>query len=179
MVNITSKADVTTVTNPLKTEGDAWADFRLVERLHLEMTQTYKHSLGKYSRFFIELENQRFMATTCGDCASTFAPPRPLCPNCLKPTQWIELKGRGTLKTWSIMHFGSGVNDDVKALKAPYVLAYVLLDGATTLFPHILHCEPSHIKHEMRVRVAYAPEHNVQQVQHPIHLMHYVPLEEV
>ena len=174
MGTVTSKAEVIT-THALDKQGDdIWADFRTVERLNIEMTQTYKHSLGKYSRFFVELENQKFLATTCDTCGMTYAPPRPLCPECLIVTKWIELSGQGTLKTWSVMHFGSGVNDDVKALETPYILAYVLLDGASTLFPHILHCDAANVRMGMRVRVAYA----VEQVQHPIHLMYFVPLAE-
>ena len=68
MGTVTSKAEVIT-THALDKQGDdIWADFRTVERLNIEMTQTYKHSLGKYSRFFVELENQKFLATTCDTC---------------------------------------------------------------------------------------------------------------
>lgn len=176
MVHVTSKADVLAGQNLLAQEDDPWADFRQIERLNLEMTQRYRHSLGKYSRFFLELEQKRLLATTCVDCARTYAPPRPLCPRCLNPTIWTELTGHGTLKTWSVMHFAADANDDVRAMSKPLILAYVLLDGADTLFPHLLHCAPEEARSGLRVRVAWAAERRAEAVQHPIHLMHFVPL---
>lgn len=173
MAEVASKQNVLTIASPHKVQVDPWQDFREVEVLTLELTQQYQHSLGKYSKFFIELENGRFFATRCESCQKVYAPPRPLCPDCLAITKWIELAGTGTIETFSIMHFGSGIHEDVRQLPTPYVLAYVLLDGANTLFPHILKAEPGEVTIGMRVRVNYA---NVP-VYHPIHLMHFVPLE--
>ncbi len=169
-VRVQSKLETMIAAGPLGRADDPWADFRQIERLTLELTQTYRHSLGKTSRFFLELENRRFFATRCAECGQTYAPPRPLCPNCLKPTTWIELAGTGTVETYSVLHFGPDTNEDVRALKTPYVLAYVLLEGASTLFPHILVAPLERVYLGMRVRVAYkdGPVH------HPIHLMHFV-----
>jgi uncharacterized OB-fold protein len=72
------------------------------------------------------------------------------------------------------MHFTSGINDDVHQLATPITLAYVLLDGSSTLFPHVLKANPQTIKAGMRVQVAYATP----PVHHPIHLMYFAPLEE-
>ncbi len=152
--------------------GDAWAQFRGVERIAMELTQSYKYSLGKYSRFFMELENGRFLATRCHGCGKVYAPPRPLCPNCLAVTDWVELSGEGVVKTYSVLRFSPGSNDDVRALETPYVLAYVLLDGADTLFPHLLKAAPDQAHSGLRVRVAYSDE----PVHHPIHLMYFVPV---
>lgn len=171
MVNVLSKREIVTAENPLALHDDPWKAFRHVEVLNLELTQHYRHSLGKYSKFFIELENQRFFATRCDGCQKVYAPPRPLCPDCLLVTDWIELEGTGRVETFSVMHFGSGANADVDALELPYLLVYVLLDGASTLFPHILRAPSAQIG--MRVRVAYV-EH---EVHHPIHLMYFEPVE--
>jgi uncharacterized OB-fold protein len=152
---------------------DPWAAFRQIEVITLELTQTYRHSMGKYSRFFIELENGRFFSTQCPRCQKVYVPPRPLCPDCLEIASWHELAGTGTVKTCTVMHFSSGVNEDVRQLEMPVVLAYVLMDGASTLFPHLLKAEPDSVHSGMRVRVAYAES----PVQHPIHLMYFAPLE--
>lgn len=154
-------------------EADPWVGFRQIMRLSLEFTQHYRHSLGKYSRFFIELENGRFFGTCCAHCGRTYAPPRPICPECLKITQWTELEGTGTVETFSVIHFSPGTNADVRDLEPPYVLAYVLLDGASTLFPHLLRAAPETVTSGMRVRVAYVDG----PVHHPLHLIHFVPLE--
>jgi len=171
MAEVTSKRDIQTA--PGKFEPDPWADFRLVERLNLEFTQAYTHSLGKYSRFFVELENGRFMATRCDQCQRVYAPPRPLCPDCLAITEWVELPGTGTVETFSILHFSPGSNPDVEQLATPYILAYVLLDGVSTLFPHLLESSPEAVRIGMRVQVHYRNR----PVFHPIHLMCFVPLE--
>lgn len=173
MAEVKSRLSIQTVPDPLNRTADPWHDFRQVEVLTLHLTQHYQHSLGKYSRFFIELENKRFFATRCENCQKVYAPPRPLCPDCAIITHWIELDGIGRVETFSVMHFSSGVNADVSNLPAPYVLAYVLLDGANTLFPHILKTEADQVHIGMRVRVAYTDD----PVEHPIHLMHFVPAE--
>jgi uncharacterized protein len=171
MAEVRSKKAVQVVGDPLRREPDPWAAFREIEQLTLELTQHYTHSLGKYSRFFVELENKRFLATRCQRCGKVYAPPRPLCPDCLAIAEWVELPGIGTMETYSVLHFSPGSNPDVEQLPTPYVLAYVLLDGASTLFPHILVADSVSIG--MRVRVQYVD----QPVHHPIHLIRFVPLE--
>lgn len=173
MADVTSKKDIQTAGDPLHRVPDPWIDFRLIERLNLEFAQTYVHSLGKYSRFFVELENQRFMATHCPLCARVYAPPRPLCPDCRQVTEWIELPGIGAVETFSVLHFSPGTTPDVEALPTPYVLAYVLLDGASTLFPHLLEAPPESVQIGMRVKLRYVEG----SVFHPIHLIRFVPLE--
>ncbi|MBK8023876.1 MAG: Zn-ribbon domain-containing OB-fold protein [Chloroflexi bacterium] len=167
---MTSRKDIQVVPGEA---ADLWSEFRQVERLTLSLTQHYTHTLGKYSRFFIELEQKRFLATRCESCGRVYAPPRPLCPDCLQPTRWVELTGTGTVETYSVLHFSPGSNADVAALTTPYVLAYVLLDGASTLFPHLLRAEPEHVTIGMRVRIAYVDG----PVEHPIHLMYFSPME--
>lgn len=171
---VKSKHAVQTVSDPLQREDDPWAAFRQVEQLNLEFVQRYRHSLGKYSKFFVELERGKFFATRCGACQKTYAPPRPLCPACLKICDWVRLEGLGTLKTYAAIHYAPGSNEDVRRLPTPYVLAYVLLDGASTLFPHVLKAPLSSVKVGMRVRIGYTEG----TVDHPLHLMHFVPLEE-
>lgn len=169
---VTNLIGIRTTSN--NTDEDTWSAFRQVERITVELTQSYQYSLGKYSRFFIELENQTFLATQCGSCGKVYAPPRPLCPNCLQVTGWIELAGEGTVKTYSVLHFSPGTNADVNALETPYVLAYVHLDGADTLFPHLVRGQIDDIHIGLRVKVAYP----IAPVSHPIHLMYFVPLED-
>ncbi|MAU11867.1 MAG: hypothetical protein CL607_18725 [Anaerolineaceae bacterium] len=155
-------------------QDDPWSAFRQVEIITLELIQQYKHSLGKYSRFFIELENGRFLGTKCSRCQTVYTPPRPLCSKCTKITDWHELPGTGSVKTYSVMHYSSNINDDVRVQAMPMVLAYVLLDGSSTLFPHLLRAENNEVHTDMRVHVTY----NQGPVQHPIHLMYFAPLEE-
>lgn len=173
MAEVMSRREVLTAANPLTTEADIWADFRQIEVLTLELTQRYQHSLGKTSRFFLALEQRNFLATRCDACAKVYAPPRPFCPDCATVTRWVELRGTGTLETFSVMHFHSHVHADVAALPMPCVLGYVLLDGAHTLFPHLVDAPLEAIRMGMRLRVDYREG----PVYHPIHLMRFIPLE--
>lgn len=172
MTDVTSKLKQLTVENPMGQSPDPWADFREIEILGLEWTQNYKHSLGKYSRFFLELENGRFLATTCSNCGDVWAPPRPVCPTCLQITQWTDLPGTGRLISWSVLHYAPKMLAD--RLQTPYVLAYVALDGATTLFAHLLNNFGSltQLEYGLPVKIVYTEG----SVDHPIMLMSFEPV---
>ncbi|MCP5099275.1 MAG: Zn-ribbon domain-containing OB-fold protein [Chloroflexi bacterium] len=170
MPNITNKLKQLTVSHPTGQMPDPWAAFREVEILELNWAQSYKHSLGKYSRFFLELENGRFLATRCPTCAKTWSPPRPVCPDDLTITEWAELSGEGHVVSFSVLHYAPAM---ASSLKTPYVLAYVKLDGADTLFAHLLQNfgDLSHVKHGLPVKIVY----NDGPVGHPILLMAFEP----
>jgi hypothetical protein len=167
---ISSRLEHFDAPDPMGRDPDPWADFRSVEVLGLEWVHRYRHSLGKYSRFFLALEQGRLVATKCPQCESVWLPPRPVCPNDLSTTQWIELPGTGTLAGFSVIHRSPAA---VPALPAPYVLAYADLDGADTLFLHVLDVEGdlSRVTYGMALRVAF----NAGPVDHPIWLMSFVP----
>lgn len=151
-------------------EGDPWADFREVMRIEWKMDFTYKHVLGKYSKFFIELANGKFVTTECKQCGKVWAIPRPMCADCLGITRWKELPGTGTLESFSVSYFVPAFME----VEIPYILAMVKLDGADTLFTHQLRNygdSTDAIKVGMPVKVAYATE----PVTHPMLLMHFEP----
>ena len=172
MADVTSKISEEVVASPTGQMPDAWADFRNVELLGLEWTQSYRHSLGKVSRFFLELEQRRFLATRCPACHKVWAPPRPVCPEDLTITQWHVLGGSGKLVSWSVLHFAPKMLD---WLQTPYVLAYVRLDGAHTLFAHLLqnYGAQASLYAGMPVRIVY----NDGPVAHPLLLMAFEPAD--
>lgn len=170
MAAVANKLKQLTVPDPWGRDPDPWAAFREIEIIELQWTQTYRHSLGKYSRFFIELENKRFLATRCPTCSKTWAPPRPVCPDHLSITDWVELSGRGQVESFSVLHHAPAI---APFIQPPCVLAYVRLDGADTLFAHLLQCPPAEAGIGMPVKVVY----NEGPVAHPIHLMAFAPVE--
>lgn len=129
--HITRKIDQQTFSDPngRSPRDDRWRDFREVERIDLSLEFHFQHSLGKVSRFFLELEQQRLMATRCPRCSKVWMPPRALCADDMTITEWLELPGRGTLEAASLSAYtlttGGG--------EAELVLGYVRLDGADTL----------------------------------------------
>ncbi|MFT5197162.1 MAG: putative OB-fold protein [Cellvibrionaceae bacterium] len=167
MDKVTNKLDQQILADPEGRSPDPWGDFREIEIIGLEWVQKYKHSLGKYSKFFLALEEGKFLATRCQGCEYTWSPPRPACPNCLRPTSWVELSGRGELVSWSVLHFAPKMLAD--RLSTPYVLAYVKLEGADTLFAHLLQNfgELEDLRYGLPVQVVYGQE----SVDHPIMLM--------
>lgn len=148
---------------------DPWSDFRSIEQIELRWEQTYRHSLGKYSKFFLGLEQHQLLATRCPCCGHVWLPPRPACANDLAITKWVELNGRGTLEGFSILYGAPAFIHE----ETPYVLAYVRLDGAGTLFTHVLRNYTSlqTVRVGLRVQVAFATE----AVDHPIRLMWFEP----
>ncbi|MEM7797709.1 MAG: Zn-ribbon domain-containing OB-fold protein [Chloroflexota bacterium] len=174
MTIVKNKISSSTVEDPVGGPVDPWADFREIEIIGLEWTQSYKHSLGKYSKFFLALEEGKFLATTCPPCNNkTFVPPRPACPDCLLPARWVELSGRGQLISWSVLHYAPKMLAD--KLQTPYVLAYVKLDGADTLFAHLL-TNTTELRYGMPVKVVYSRE---DEVDHPIMLFSFEPDNDV
>lgn len=91
-----------------------------------KMEVFYKYSYGLQSRFFRELrENQRLMGARCPRCAKVYCPPRAHCPLCYEETQWVPLKGTGTIVACTVQYFTTSAF--IK--KVPFICAYVRLDG--------------------------------------------------
>ena len=151
-----------------------WRDYAEQLTISFELQQKYRHSLGRYSRFFSELANGRFFGTRCHTCKLVYTPPRTLCHVCQTITEWHELVGTGTLKTYSVLHFNADIGADVKIHEGPILLAYVLMDGSNTLFPHQLKCNSEQVQIGLRVKISYVSD----PVSHPLHLMHFVPVIE-
>lgn len=129
--HITRKIDQETFADPHGRPGDEdpWHAFREVERIELSLEFHFRHSLGKVSRFFLDLEQRRLMATRCPTCNKVWMPPRALCGDDMTITEWEEIPGRGTLEAASLSAYtlttGGG--------EAELVLGYVKLEGADTL----------------------------------------------
>ncbi|MBI3961593.1 MAG: OB-fold domain-containing protein [Deinococcus sp.] len=163
------KLEVRLCADPLGRVSDPWADFRQVEIINIEKRFTYRHSLGKVSRFFLELEQGRLFAAACPRCAQVWLPPRPVCPHDLAITTWRELSGKGTVAAFTTCpktpHYIWG--------QEPLVLAYVDLEGASTLFLHQLrnYGDPSRLKVGLLVRAVFSQE----PVDHPLELFWFEP----
>lgn len=169
-----SKIRQLTVADPWKRSPaeDPWSAFREVELIALDWEQHYRHSLGKNSKFFLALEQKQLLATRCPNCCFTWMPPRPVCARCLSITEWVVLSGKGTLTGYTVQYYAPSF---IK-LDAPYVLACVQLEGADTLFMHLLrgYGALQDVEVGMPVHVAYASS----PVRHPLHLMWFEPFVE-
>ena len=168
--HITRKIDEQTFSDPhgRPADTDPWRDFRQVERIDLGLEFHFRHSLGKVSRFFLELEQRRLMATRCPACGKVWMPPRALCGDDMTITEWLELPGRGVLEAASLSAYtlttGGG--------EAKLILGYVRLEGADTLMlQQIRNVDAADLQPGLAVKVVWAGE----PVGHPMESFWFEP----
>ncbi|RPJ60031.1 MAG: Zn-ribbon domain-containing OB-fold protein [Dehalococcoidia bacterium] len=97
----------------------------------------YKYSVGSLaSKFFVDLrDKKKIQAAKCPKCGFINFPPRSVCPKCFsKIEDLVELPGTGTLVTFTQVHYDSAV----QAVKPPYAIGVIKMDGADTSFIHFL-----------------------------------------
>ena len=97
----------------------------------------YNYSAGEVaSRFLVTLrEEGKVIATKCPECKRIILPPRSFCERCFVSLKnsWVDLPPTGQLAGFTIVE-----DQFANAPTPPYIIAYILLDGATTTFPHFL-----------------------------------------
>lgn len=92
------------------------------------------------------------MACKCKDCGKTILPPRPLCPYCYSDDlQWTQLKGEGTVVTYTAIHVAS---PDFKNL-VPYIVGVVKLDEGLPFIGMIKTASLDDVKVGTRVSIAW------------------------
>ena len=132
---------------------DPFADFREIALLEVEQQFNYRHSLGKTSKFFLGLKEGRLLATKCAACSSVYMPPRAVCPKDLEVTEWLELSGKGTLESWTLCPYTPSYAETA----TPYILAYVRLEGTSSLFLHQLrNVESNKLKHGLGIKTVFS-----------------------
>jgi uncharacterized OB-fold protein len=169
---VTLKLDETTVPDPTGAASDPWREFRRIEVVDLKLDFRFRHSLGKASRFFLELERRRLLATRCPRCGTVWMPPRAACGHDLAVTEWLELPGRGTLAAATECAYTLTTGGGRDRL----VLGYVELEGASTLLLHQIrnYGDPARLVAGLPMRVAWADG----PVAHPMELFWFEPAGE-
>lgn len=97
----------------------------------------YKYSVGSLaSKFFIQLrDSKKIHGVKCPKCNIVIVPPRSVCIKCFsKIEDLVELSGKGTLVTYTVVHYDS----PVQAMKPPYAIGVIKLDGADTAITHFI-----------------------------------------
>jgi len=97
----------------------------------------YKYSVGALaSKFFIEIRDHKIISgSKCTKCNLVFVPPRSVCKKCFgKIEDLVELSGKGTLVTYTVARYDSAV----QAVKPPYAIGVIKLDGADTAITHFI-----------------------------------------
>ena len=116
----------------------------------------YQHTASaEESRYLRGLTEGRLLGQRCPVCEQVYIPPRGACPTDGVPTTTeVELPDTGTITTFCVVN----VPFLGQRIKPPYVVAYVLLDGADIAFLHLIRgCEASEVRMGMRVRATWRP----------------------
>lgn len=86
--------------------------------------------LPAVENFYKFCAERKLMAVKCKNCGAVICPPRGICPKCFATdVEWVELKGRGKLLTYTIIHFPPG---QFQAL-APYAVGILRLEEGPNL----------------------------------------------
>ncbi|MDH5450813.1 MAG: Zn-ribbon domain-containing OB-fold protein [Candidatus Bathyarchaeota archaeon] len=102
--------------------------------------------------FYHFAKERKLMAAQCDNCGTLLVPPRPVCTNCLsKNLEWIKLKPKGKLLTYTVIHVASPRFQSL----APYAVGIVKLEDGPNLPGMIKGIEPENIKVGMDVLVDF------------------------
>jgi len=81
------------------------------------------------------LSEGMIMGSRCKGCGAVSLPPRPICPKCGdNDPEWIELEGRGTIQTYTVIHVPLTRMKD----RCPYISGIVKLDAGPSISGLIL-----------------------------------------
>lgn len=89
--------------------------------------------------YFKLINDGKLCAAQCTSCNELLLPPRLFCPKCnSKTTNWKNLSGKGTLRSFTVIHIaGTSYADDV-----PYIVAIVKLDEGPSICARLLGVDP-------------------------------------
>ncbi len=124
--------------------------------------QPFEWSMGKHtSRFLAELrDNKRIVAIRCPSCQKVYVPPRGVCGECFVPTdEIVELSGKGSVGTFTILSFGFVDPSTGKEKAVPYTWGLINLDGADNTFIHYIEeTDKDKVHVGMRVKAVFEEE---------------------
>jgi uncharacterized OB-fold protein len=102
--------------------------------------------------FYRFIGEGKLMASKCNKCGEIQLPPRPICNKCYsKDLNWVELKGRGKLLTYTIIHVAPKQFETL----APYAVGIVKLDDGPQLLGMIRGVELDKLKVGMNLTIDF------------------------
>jgi hypothetical protein len=102
--------------------------------------------------FYLFCAEGKLMSVKCKQCGAVICPPRSICPKCFADeSDWMELKGRGKLLTYTIIHFPPS---QFQAL-APYAVGIVKLEQGPQLSGMIKNVKLEDLRIGMEIQVDF------------------------
>ena len=83
----------------------------------------------------------------CKDTGKFIWYPRAISPFTFGPVEWVEVSGKGTIYTFSVMRRNTPV---------PYAIGYVTLDEGVSLLTNFIDCDFDALKIGQRVRIKWS-----------------------
>ena len=121
-----------------------------------KMEKTGKNDVFPFTieQFYKFLSEKKIMAAQCIDCGAKFLPPRPICSRCYSENlRWVELKTRGRLVTYTIIHVAPKRFQEL----IPYAYGIIELEDGLRLPGMIKNVDHEKIKIGMELEVDFEP----------------------
>ena len=108
------------------------------------------------SRFLSKLKQGVLSGQRCPLCTNVYIPPRGSCPACGIPTvEEVVLSNKATVESFTIV----AIPIPNKAIKPPFVVANLILDGANISFIHLLgECVNEDVRIGQRFEALWKPQ---------------------
>ena len=116
-----------------------------------EKSEVSPFTIEQFYKFLLE---KKLMAAQCRECGARFLPPRPVCTNCYsKNLEWFQLKPRGRLVTYTIIHVAPQRFQPF----VPYAYGIIELEKGLRLPGMIREVEHGKIKIGMELEIIFDP----------------------
>jgi len=113
------------------------------------MAEKYPFTIEQFYKFVSE---RKLMAAKCKKCGTMLLPPRPMCTKCFSSDlEWVELKNKGKLLTYTVIHVSSKQFESL----IPYAVGIVKLEDGPKLPGMIQDVEPEKISVGMSLEVDF------------------------
>lgn len=115
----------------------------------MKMAETFPFTIEQFYKFVSE---KKLMAAKCKKCGTMLLPPRPMCTKCFSSDlEWVELKNKGKLLTYTVIHVSSKQFESL----IPYAVGIVKLEDGPKLPGMIQDVEPEKISVGMSLEVDF------------------------
>lgn len=113
-----------------------------INRVHPVENQDTAH-------FWQGLRDGKLLIQRCKSCSTLRHPPQPMCEKC-QSLQWdtIESAGKGTLYTYTVMHY-----PEIPPFDYPNVIVLVELDEGVRIASQLINCKPDAVQIGMKVEM--------------------------
>ncbi|MHA1147105.1 MAG: Zn-ribbon domain-containing OB-fold protein [Promethearchaeota archaeon] len=108
-------------------------------------------------KFYVGLENKKFVGNKCPKCNKVFCPPRKICGDCfVECTEMVDLPDTGVVKSFTITPWKVQERKSRK-VKKNIIAALVQIDGASNaMLVPLTNVEEDKVEDGMKVKVVWA-----------------------